>query len=493
MVFVDKTQLSLALVLAAPLFAQAQAPAQPQARAQAGAAASVTVSGQRGAAGDPRLIVAAKNRMLSRTLASSCGFMSGYSANDDDVMLRYMSDFNLEDSASNLAERFNEFGPLGDASNTPDATSIEDPLAATDPNAPAVACGPADRRFAAGINRIMRKDKTLAQAFAALDRDDGPGALALFKAAHDKIGYDAAALMLGKMHLYGMGTPRDTAQAIAWLRKVVDARYDPVADRLRFDPAHPDMINERAEAIMLLAKIHLFGIGVKKDAAEVVKWYAKAADVGYVPASAMLAQARLTGFGGPRDVARARGLLAEAGEAGYVPALYELGRLYYNGDDGVARDYKMAGAYFTAAAKAGHAGGLFAAARMYDLGQGVAPDQPRAIALYKQAALKGQPDAESALATYFYEGQLVPQDHATARKLFKEAAVQGQADAMFNLAVMSLEGQGGPKDVAMAYVWFSLAKASGHASADTALKAVAPRLTAQDQARVDAVLKPAAR
>lgn len=112
---------------------------------------------------------------------------------------------------------------------------------AADPDQPGAAanCGGADRRFAAGVNRILRKDKTLALAFEALDRKDYAAALVQFNAAYSKIGYDAAALMLGKMHLYGMGTPRDTAQAMLWLKKVVDARYDPVQDRFRFDPPGP--------------------------------------------------------------------------------------------------------------------------------------------------------------------------------------------------------------------------------------------------------------
>jgi hypothetical protein len=40
-------------------------------------------------------------------------------------------------------------------------------------------------------------------------------------------------------------------------------------------------------------------------------------------------------------------------------------------------------------------------------------------------------------------------------------------------------------------VWFSLAKAAGHEAAEDALKAVAPKLTAQDLAKADAILKPA--
>ena len=478
-----KPKLLLALALALPAAAHAQ---------QA-AGSSVVVKGQRGAAGDPREVVAAKSKVLSRDRSSSCAFMSGYSSSDDETMLRYMSDFNQTATLGDPAEYFHENSPDGDASKGADSRPSADFAAPADENANSVSCGQADRRFAAARNRILRKDKTLNNAFAAMDKQDYATAMAQFKAAYDKIGYDAAALILGKMHLYGMGTPRDAKQAVYWLQQVVDSRYHPTFDRLKFDPANPELINERVEAIMLLAKMNLLGIGVPKNAAEVRKWYAKAAEVGYVPAASMLGVAYLTGFGGRKHVAAARARLQEAGEEGYVPALYELGRLYYNGDDGLPQDYKMAGAYFSTAAKAGHVESTYAAARMYDLGQGVAPDQQRAIGLYKQAAVKGHPAAEGALGTYFYEGKLVPQDYPTARKLFNEAAKQGQADAMFNLAVMTMEGQGGSKDLALAYIWFSLAKSSGYADADAALKVVAPQLTAQDKARVDAVLKPASK
>jgi hypothetical protein len=42
----------------------------------------------------------------------------------------------------------------------------------------------------------------------------------------------------------------------------------------------------------------------------------------------------------------------------------------------------------------------------------------------------------------------------------------------------------------MAYIWLSLARRAGHDGAGAALAVVAPRLTAQDQARAKAVLDP---
>ena len=257
MISFRKPHLALALVLplALPLCAAAQQAAQ----------SSVVVKGQRGAAGDPREVIAAKSKVLSRDRASSCAFMSGYSSSDDETMLRYMSDFNHTATLGDPAEYFHENSPDGDASTGADGRPSADFAAPPDASGNSTACGLADRRFAAARNRILRKDKTLTNAFAAMDKQDYATAMAQFKAAYDKIGYDAAALMLGKMHLYGMGTPRDAKQAMYWLQQVVDTRYHPTFDRMKFDPAAPDLINERVEAIMLLAKINLLGIGVPKN------------------------------------------------------------------------------------------------------------------------------------------------------------------------------------------------------------------------------------
>jgi TPR repeat protein len=127
---------------------------------------------------------------------------------------------------------------------------------------------------------------------------------------------------------------------------------------------------------------------------------------------------------------------------------------------------------------------------MHDLGEGVPADQHKAIVYYKEAALKGDRDAEFALGTYFYEGGVVPKDARTARGWVDAAARQGQPDAMFNLGAMLIDGEGGPPDIAMAYVWLSLARRAGHDAAGAALALVAPRLTAQDQKRANAVLEP---
>lgn len=478
----------------------------PAAAQQAAASApntldAVQVTGQRSGAVDPSLVTAAKNKLLSRQYASSCGFMSGYSAAEDEVTLAYLRDFGLGDSPSNEAERFSDLSPEGNAKTAAVGSALAESRGDTgstaDPLAPSVACAGSDRRFAAGRHWIARKDKSLTQGFEAYEAGRYAEARARFEEGWRKLGYEEAALMLGRLHLLGLGTPASTPKAVEWLRQVTDARYDPVGDRLRFDPAKPDLINTRVDAALLLARIHLTGQGTPRDPAQAYQWWRKALDYGFEPAGTLLAQAHLSGVGAPRDAGQALARLQAAAGAGHVPALFMLGQLYHHRlpgqPEGIPLDLPRAGAYYGAAAKAGHLEATYAAARMLDLGEGVPAAPERAVVLYKDAALKGHADAQNALATYFYRGEVVAQDLATARKLFQAAAQRRQPDAMFNLAVMLAQGQGGAQDLASAHAWLSLCQAVGHPLAQAALAALAPRLSPEDRARADAMLRPKAR
>ncbi len=84
----------------------------------------MTIAGQRGSAGDPKLINAAKSRVLARHLAPGCNFMGAYNAAEDPLTQAYLRSRGLEDSASNEASRFREESPQGDASSANIASSI---------------------------------------------------------------------------------------------------------------------------------------------------------------------------------------------------------------------------------------------------------------------------------------------------------------------------------------------------------------------------------
>jgi hypothetical protein len=444
---------------------------------------TVVVKGARDRAGDPHAINAAKDRILNGKSASSCAFMDPRNPAYDAVTTAYMSDFGLDNSLSNDVPRASDLAPEGDVSNVVDSSGIG-PAGAT-PAAPS-GCRGADWRFAAGRNHIARNDKTLAFGFEAYDNKDYARALEMFTTAWNKVGYDEAALMLARLHLYGLGTAKDGAQAVAWLEKVDGKPYDP-ATRMRFDPARPDAMTPRVEAAFMLARMYDRGIGVARDARRARSWYEKAAGYGFVPALDILGERALAGKDEPRDPVKGLAQLKEAADAGYPAAQYHLARAYYAGD-GVPRDFKMAGAYFEAAARAGIPAAMFAAGRMLDLGEGVKADPAQAIVYYKDAALKGDRDAQFALGTYFYSGEVVGKNLATARQWFGAAARQGQPDALFNLGGMTVGGEGGAKDPAMAWVLFTLAGRAGHEGAANALRTLT--LTQDERKRADALLHP---
>lgn len=435
---------------------------------------------------------------ISTSSAASCGFMNAYDSANDDITRGYMQDVGA-DPDSNVAPDADPNDP-----NTPGATfrdtSPLGPSAAQDSNvsesqmtggdstsASPGACDASDKAFAAGRNFIARNDHSLKDAFAAFDDRDYPKAFTLFKASYSKLGYDEAALMIGKMYLIGQGVGRDPKAAIIWLRKVADAPAKP--GQQGFDPADPESATPRSDATMLLGKIYLAGMGVAKDAKAARAWYLKADGNGYIPGTYTVGQAYEYGYGGEKSFAKAVTYFKKAGTVGYAPAQYELGVIYYNGADGVPQDQNTAAAWLVLAAKQGNASALYACGRMYDLGQGgVAPDPQKAILYYKEAALKGQPDAEYALGMSFYTGDTVAKDLVTARKFFQASAEQGTADAMFNLAVMLTNGEGGAKDLGLAYAWFSLASKRGLDKADAAVAELAGKLSPADRATADAVL-----
>lgn len=450
---------------------------------------AVKVTGQRTRSIDPSAVVAAKNKLLSSQFASSCGFMGGYSAADDDVTLAYLSSFgSLDADLSDLAP---------DDGAAPQAASGSSAAAGDIPTTPSVACAASDRRFAAGRNWIARKDKSLQQAFEAYEAGNYAEARTRFEEGWKKLGYEEAAMMLGRLHLLGLGTPASTPKAIEWFNEVINARYHPVNDRLRYDPTKPDQINTRIEATLLLARVQLSGQGTQRNPQEALRLWRKALDFGFEPANTLIGQAYVSGVGTSADGPKAVEALSAAAAAGHTPAMLLLGHLYHHQvpkqPPGIPLDLEKAGAYYGAAARAGNLDATYAFARMLDLGEGTARAPEKAVVLYKEAAVKGHVEAQNALATFFYSGEVVPQNHATARQLFQAAARGRQPDAMFNLAVMLAQGQGGDKDLAAAYAWCTLAKSQGHEQAAAALPAIAAKLSPEDKARADAMLKPAAK
>ncbi len=384
-----------------------------------------------------------------------------------------------------FAQTWRSTAPYGDASQP-------GPVFRPGMDAPVMGgCDRSDLALAAGRADIARLDTTMKEAKTAYANKDYAKALPLFKKAYDKIGYVDAADELGQMYLLGQGTPRDTAQAIVWLKKAAESPFRPGRDEQRFDPHDPELMNGLSEAAMTLAKIYRIGWDVPADPKQARHWYMKAEEFGYIPASHTLGLMDEARYGDEGTPGSALKHFLTAGTVGYAPSQYELGVLYYTGGDGVPQDKDRAGAWLVLAAKQGHADALFACGRMYDLGEGGASVDPaRALIYYKEAAEKGQPDAEEAIGKSFYLGQGVDKHLPTARYWFDKAATAGQPDAMFELAVMLANGEGGPADPVKAYAWMRLAQRNGVDRAGPAADELSGKLTPQEKAGAEAALAP---
>ena len=346
--------------------------------------------------------------------------------------------------------------------------------------------------FAAGRAAIARRDTSLRDAYAAFDSKDYPAALELFRKSYVKMGYNDAALMLGKMYLAGLGTAQNTPEAIKWLTKVTEIRFNPSYSIQRFDEKDPAYMSVPSDAAMLLGRIYMTGWGTARDPVKARKWHMTADKFGFIPGTYLVGRMFDTGYGGDKSVVRAAKYYRKSGEVGYAPAQFELGVLLLEGDDGVAAKPKEGTQWILEAAKRGHPEALFAAGRMYDLGQVVAADAQKAIFYYKEAALKGNAQAQTALGTYFYTGEIVGRDLAMARRWFFYAAENGDPQALLKLGAMLEAGEGGDKDLAFAYALFRLAGRAGLDAGAKKAAALEPKLTAEDKARAEGILNPPA-
>jgi TPR repeat protein len=294
--------LSLAVLL---LDARAQTPVSPQAGDQA--ISTVVISAPRpGDLEGYRAVEARIKRILSRRLALSSPFLSWCMEN------RF-----AEENASAPG------GRLPSVNNTV-----------------------LDIRSRCARAHIQATDMSLRQGLEAFGRRDYTAARDFFQQAYAKMGTADAALMLAKMHLDGLGAPKDTVQGIKWLRDTAESRFDPQRDRMRFNPEDPQAMNARVESALMLARIYGQGDGAARDWKQAAHWYSKAAEFGFVPALDILGQAGLAGHDSERDVSRALDDFKTAADAGYSPAAYHLRSLNSLEGDGA----QSVGATFQAAA-----------------------------------------------------------------------------------------------------------------------------------------------
>src|SRR6266566_4148233 len=105
----------------------------------------------------------------------------------------------------------------------------------------------------------------------------------------------------------------------------------------------------------------------------------------------------------------------------------------------------------------------------YELGRaffsgtlGMAKDEAEAVKWFRKAAEQNVADAQFSLGVCYANGRGVTKDDAEAVKWFRKAAEQNYARAQYNLGVCYDSGEGVAKDEVEAYKWWLLAAGQGN-------------------------------
>src|SRR5713101_3261142 len=160
-----------------------------------------------------------------------------------------------------------------------------------------------------------------------------------------------------------------------------------------------------------------------------------------------------------------RKVLAEiraGADKGDPKAQYELGRAFFSGTLGVAKDEAEAVKWFRKAAEQNVADAQFSLGVCYANGRGVAEDDAEAVKWFRKAAEQNYARAQYNLGVRYAKGQGVAKDEAEAVKWYRKAAEQNVADAQYNLGVCYANGQGVTEDDVEAYKWWLLAAGQGN-------------------------------
>ncbi len=122
--------------------------------------------------------------------------------------------------------------------------------------------------------------------------------------------------------------------------------------------------------------------------------------------------------------------------------------------------------------------------RAYDAG-----DYAAAYAEWLALAKEGDAEAQIALAGLYFQGLGAAQSFAKATEWYRRAAEQGLAVAQMNLGEMYATARGVERDLARAYFWLSLAADQGKGWAAERREVIAARMSANERARAEALLK----
>src|SRR4051812_20462471 len=164
----------------------------------------------------------------------------------------------------------------------------------------------------------------------------------------------------------------------------IEAHHDPVVVRTR---------RQVVDALAgLVAFMYRDGRGTKRNDAQALAWYRKAAEQGHAPSEYNLGLMYAQGEGAKRDPAAAEKWFRRAADHGSVEAQVKLAEIAI-----ADQKYEEAFLWFSKAAEQGDADAAFNVGSLYYVGRGVAKDEAKAAEHYRKAAQLGMTEARSAL------------------------------------------------------------------------------------------------
>jgi uncharacterized protein len=172
-------------------------------------------------------------------------------------------------------------------------------------------------------------------------------------------------------------------------------------------------------------------------------------------------------------------------QAGDKSATRQLAEIYYVGRDGVGQDFVEAARWYERLAKQGDARAQSSLGLMYARGYGVPKNLETARRWWSFAAAQNDPAAQYNLGVIYATGEGVPQDYAQAAHWLRQAAQRGHVQAQHNLGMLHHEGKGVERDPLRAYFWIKVAALQGDEVAETALAAVASKMSASQIQEAD--------
>lgn len=154
-----------------------------------------------------------------------------------------------------------------------------------------------------------------------------------------------------------------------------------------------------------------------------------------------------------------------------------------------AGDYSVAFERYNQLAEAGDVRAQYDLSQMYFQGIGGQNDTQRAWHWLLSAAGGGNVAAMVKLGSIYESGVGAERDHASAAQWYLRAARRGDPVGRFNLALLHLKGLGVPKDEVAALAWFRLSLDAGGPAARSWVNQIEGRLTVEELARVDEIVK----